>query len=109
LGNSFIVAQYLILIIKKFDVMIDAKKLGLASGIAFSVLYLGCILLMLIVGKSGTIWLFNSLLHGLDVSTISRMNVPIMDTCIGFVFTFLLAYGMGYLIGAIYNKISKNK
>lgn len=87
--------------------MIDAKKLGLASSISFTILYVGCILLMLIVGKGGTTWLFNSLLHGLDVSTISRMNVPIMDTCIGLVFTFLLAYGMGYLMGTIYNRLSK--
>jgi len=87
--------------------MIDVKKLGLASGISFSILYVGCILLMLIAGKGSTTWLFNSLLHGLDVSSITRMSVPIADTCIGLVFTFLLAYGMGYLIGAIYNRMNK--
>lgn len=86
--------------------MINAKKMGLASGISFSILYVGCILLMLIAGKSGTTWLFNSLLHGLDISSITRMSVPIMDTCIGLVFTFLLAYGMGYLISVIYNRMN---
>lgn len=87
--------------------MINAKKLGLASGIAFSILYVGCILLMLIVGKNGTTWLFNSLLHGLDVTSVARMNVPAIETCLGLLLTFALAYGMGYLIAAIYNRINK--
>ena len=108
MGNSLFVALILShFLLLKIKAMIDAKRLGLASGISFSILYVGCILLMLIAGKGGTTWLFNSILHGLDVSPVTRMSVPIVDTCIGLVFTFLLAYGMGYLIGAIYNRMGK--
>ena len=82
---------------------INSKKLGLALGTTGVILYLGCMLLMLVAGESGTIWFFNSVLHGLDVSEVSRMNVPGGQTVAGSLITFVLGWLGGYLTGTIYN------
>ena len=82
---------------------INSKKLGLAIGATGVILYLACICLMLIAGQEGTIWFFNSLLHGLDVSSVSRMNVLFGQTIIGLILTFGLGWITGFLIGTFYN------
>ena len=84
-------------------ITLNSKRLGLALGITGVIIYLGCILLMLITGKSGTVWFFNSVLHGLDVTEVVRMEVPIIQTLGGIVFTFCLGWIGGYLIGVVYN------
>jgi ABC-type antimicrobial peptide transport system permease subunit len=87
---------------------INIKKFALAWGVAGVVLYLGCIILMATVGHEGTILFFNSLLHGLDTSTIIRMDVPWTEALIGLVEMFILGWLFGALIAAVYN-ISFNK
>ncbi len=82
---------------------LNAKKLGLALGATGVIMYLGCICLMLVAGQKGTIWLFNSILHGLDISSVSRMNVPLGETMIGIILTFGLGWVSGFLIGTIYS------
>ena len=49
---------------------INIKKLGLATGLTGALLYLGCMVVMFTVGREGSVKFFNSLLHGLDVSTV---------------------------------------
>ena len=82
---------------------INSKKLGFAIGMVGVILYLGCICLMLIAGQSGATWFFNSIMHGLDVSSISQMNVPIGQSIVGIIITFGLGWMSGYLIGMFYN------
>ena len=55
----------------------DVKKMGLAFGLTGALLYLGCMLVMATAGHDNSIKFFNSLLHGLDVSSIMRTSVPI--------------------------------
>lgn len=87
---------------------INAKKFGFAVGITLALLYLGCAIVMVTVGHAGTVKFFNSLLHGLDVSTILRMNVSIGEAAIGLVETFVLGWLFGACIAAFYNSsISK--
>ena len=82
---------------------INIKKLGLAFGITGAVLYLGCIILMLSVGQKGTVLFFNSLLHGIDTSTIIRVHVPWWEALIGIAETFILGWLVGACIAAVYN------
>ncbi|TAH40096.1 MAG: hypothetical protein EYC69_11855 [Bacteroidetes bacterium] len=88
---------------------IHVKKLGLAFGLTGTLLYLGCITLMLTVGHDGTVRFFNSLLHGLDVTTIIRMNVPLWEAILGIIQTFILAWLVGACIAGFYNASIKNK
>jgi len=48
---------------------INIKRFGFAFGLTGALLYLGCVILMSIVGHEGSVKLSNSLLHGLDASS----------------------------------------
>ncbi|MBD3631026.1 MAG: hypothetical protein HUJ21_23210 [Cyclobacterium sp.] len=87
---------------------INIKKFALAWGVAGVVFYLGCIILMASVGREGTILFFNSLLHGLDTTTLIRMDVPWTEALIGLVEMFILGWLFGVLIASVYN-VSFNK
>ncbi|MET4081783.1 hypothetical protein ABIB40_001732 [Pedobacter sp. UYP30] len=82
---------------------INVKKFGLAVGLTVSLLYLGCMLVMVTIGHAGSVQFFNNLLHGLDVSTILRMNVPLWEAGIGLVKTFILGWLVGACIAGFYN------
>lgn len=83
--------------------LINIKKAGLAFGLTGALLYLGCIIVMASVGREGTIWFFNSLLHGLDTSQVIKMDVPLLQAFFGIVQTFILGWFLGACIAAIYN------
>ena len=82
---------------------IDIKKLGLSCGITFALLYLGCIFVMSTTGKQGTILFFNSLIHGVDVTSIIRMEMPLWEMGIGIIEIFIVGWLTGATIASIYN------
>ncbi|WP_375580179.1 DUF5676 family membrane protein [Marivirga tractuosa] len=82
---------------------INIKKFALSWGVAGVVFYLGCIILMSTVGREGTILFFNSLLHGLDTTSLIRMDVPWTEALIGLVEMFILGWLFGALIASVYN------
>ena len=88
---------------------INVKKFGFAVGITMALLYLGCAIVMATVGHAGTVKFFNSLLHGLDVSSIVRMNVPLWEGVAGIVETFVLGWLIGACIAGFYNAVLKYK
>lgn len=88
---------------------ISIRKFGLAFGITGALLYFGCALTMLISGHDSTVKFFNTLLHGLDVSSIIRMNVSSGEVLIGLIQTFILGWLIGACIAGIYNVTSKSK
>ncbi|MBL0127939.1 MAG: hypothetical protein IPP83_10885 [Flavobacteriales bacterium] len=82
---------------------LDVNRFGMAAGVTAGLLYLGCTLVMLIAGHAGTTYLFNSLLHGLDVSGIVRMEMSMWQTCTGFLATLVLGWLTGACVAWIYN------
>ena len=88
---------------------INIKKFGLAFGLTGALLYMGCIVLMATVGHAGTVKFFNSLLPGLDVSTVVRMDVPLWEAGIGIIETFILGWLVGACIAGFYNATIKEK
>lgn len=82
---------------------INIRKFGLAVGATGALLYIGCILVMLTTGREGTIQFFNNLLHGLDTSSIIRMDVPPIEALIGVVQTFVIGWLIGASVAGIYN------
>jgi hypothetical protein len=81
------------------------KKWGLAFVLTGALLYLGCMLVMVTVGHSGAVKFFNSLLHGLDVSSIIRKSVPLWEAGVGIVETFILSWLVGVCVAGIYNVV----
>lgn len=82
---------------------IDIKRFGMAWGITFSLLYLGCMLVMWSAGKKGAILFFNSLMHGIDVTTIIRMSMPWWEMLMGVAEIFIIGWLIGATIASIYN------
>ncbi len=82
---------------------INIKKFGLAFGLTGALLYFGCVIVMLLLGHDSTVLFFNSLLHGIDVSSIIRMNISPVEALIGLVETFILGWLVGACVAAIYN------
>ncbi len=85
---------------------IHKTKFAIASGLTSVVVYLGCYLIMAILGKEGIVNLSNLLFHGMDFSSIVRMNIPLGETLLGAVASFIFWGFIGYVLIAIYNKIS---
>ena len=82
---------------------ISVKKFGLAFGTTGAIMYLGCTFVMLILGHESSVKFFNTLLHGLDVSAIIRMDISPVEEIFGIVQTFILCWLIGACVAAIYN------
>ncbi len=86
---------------------LSSKKFGIASGITGVIVYILCYLLMTILGKETLGKLANLLFHGVDFSNILRMNIPIFETILGLVISFLFWGLTGYLLSFFYNKLNQ--
>jgi hypothetical protein len=82
---------------------INVKRFGMAWGVTFAILYLGCVLVMYAIGREGTILFFNSLLHGIDVTSIIKIQMPWWEMGMGFVEVFIVGWLTGATIASIYN------
>lgn len=82
---------------------LNVKKFGFALGLTGALLYLGCMIVMATTGREGTITFFNSLLHGIDTSSIIKMDMPLLEAFFGIVQTFIIGWLIGACIAAFYN------
>ena len=82
---------------------INIKRFGAAFGVRFALLYLGCVFVMWTVGKQTSILFFNSLMHGIDVTSIIRTDMPWWEMAMGLVEIFILGWLTGATIASIYN------
>ncbi len=55
------------------------------------------------VGREGSIIFFNSLMHGIDVSSIIRTEMPWWEMVMGIVEIFILGWLIGAAVAGIYN------
>ena len=85
---------------------LNAKSFGLASGIASVIVYLGCALVMIVLGKEGLVKLSNLLFHGMEFSEIIRPDIPLTETLLGAIFSFIFWGVTGFFLALIYNKTS---
>ncbi|WP_339757429.1 DUF5676 family membrane protein, partial [uncultured Winogradskyella sp.] len=74
---------------------LNVKKLGFALGLTGALIYLGCMIVMITAGQEGSITFFNSLLHGLDTTSIIRMDVSLLEAFFGVIQTFILFWLIG--------------
>lgn len=82
---------------------IDVGRFGLAWGATAALLYVGCIFVTAVAGKEGSIFFFNSIMHGVDIEPILRMDMPAWEMLVGVVEIFILAWLTGAAIAAVYN------
>ena len=82
---------------------LDVGTLGAAVGLAGGAFYIGCVLVMVLVEKDVLVQFLNSIVHGLDLSAVLRLDLGIWDSLLGLVNTLALGWVTGVLIGFIYN------
>ncbi len=84
---------------------VNSKKIALASGITAAIIYTSCSLFMTILPKGTLVKLANIIFHGVDFSSNIRMNIPLSETLLGIVISFILWGIMGLIFSTIYNKV----
>lgn len=82
---------------------ISVRRFGLAFGTTAALLYLGCVLVVASVSREAQIRFFNSLVHGIDVTSIVRTQMPVGQMLLGVVEVFILGWLIGASIASIYN------
>jgi hypothetical protein len=59
--------------------------------------------MMLILPHDVVVRVFNSLMHGLDVRSIMRWDIPWWESALGVIETFVVGWLFGALVAGIYN------
>jgi hypothetical protein len=67
------------------------------------VFYAGCMIVIGTVSREVAIAFFNSLLHGIDVTTIIRTTMPAWEMVVGLIEMFVLCWFAGAIIASVYN------
>lgn len=83
--------------------VINIKKFGLAVGLTLVILRLGCAIVLLVTSREQAVLFFNTLLHGLDVSSILRTEMSAQEMVYGLIQIFVLGWLAGATIASIYN------
>ena len=78
-------------------------RFGLAIGIAGSHFYVGCMVFMAMMPAATVTWFSNSLLHGVDITSVMRESVPPSQSLAGILSTLVGGWIFGALTALIYN------
>lgn len=87
---------------------LSIPRFGFAIGVASAVAYAGCVFVMMTFPQDTAIWFFNSLMHGVDMTSIMRWDIPVWETILGIVETFVLGWLFGALVACCYNTFGKS-
>ena len=82
---------------------INPRSLGLAFGLTATVFYIGCVITLAATPHDKAIIFFNSLLHGVDVTSILKTSMPVSQMIFGIITTFILAWFAGAMTAVFYN------
>lgn len=83
---------------------INVKTLGFAVGLTIALVYAACIVVMSIMGPQASTSFFNSLIHGIDSSSVIRKTpMPFSEAAIGIAQWFVIGWLTGASVAAIYN------
>ena len=82
---------------------INVKKMGLAVGATLVIFRLGCILVFSLLSRDQAISYFNTLLHGVDLGPILKMETSALNVFYGLAQVFILGWLGGALVASVYN------
>ncbi len=82
---------------------IDTKAMGFALGLCFSLLYLASVFIVHTVPRPSAVIFFNSIIHGIDVSSIMRWEMPWWEMVIGVLQVFIIGWLFGSAVAILYN------
>jgi hypothetical protein len=84
-------------------------RLGFAVGASLTLVYVGCVFVMATVPQDAAVRFFNSLLHGLDVRSIMRWDMPWTEMVIGIFGTFILGWLFAAVVAVLYRECGHNE
>lgn len=83
---------------------INVKTLGFAVALTIALVYAACVLVMSIAGPQASVSFFNSMMHGIDSSSIVRKTpMPLSEAAIGIAEWFVIGWLIGASVAAIDN------
>ncbi|REJ65723.1 MAG: hypothetical protein DWQ31_17450 [Planctomycetota bacterium] len=88
---------------------LSVTRFGFALAMASALSYVGCVFVMMTVPKDVAINFFNSIMHGVDVTSIMRWDMPWWEMFVGVLEIFILGWLFGAIIAVFYNIGMKNK
>lgn len=88
---------------------LNPKVTALALGSVSGIIYIACVLLFAVAPRAG-IALANTMVHGLDLASITRATMaPFGTILVGLVEIAILGYLVGWLFAVMYNYFAKQK
>ncbi len=88
---------------------LSVTRFGFALAMASALSYVGCVFVMMTVPKDVAINFFNSIMHGVDVTSIMRWDMPWWEMVVGVLEIFILGWLFGAIIAVFYNLGMKGK
>ena len=84
---------------------INVKAFALASASTFGVVSIVCALLFWIA-PAFALNLFNNVVHGIDLTSITKTSFSLSSAIIGLILAIILGYLLGALLAVFYNKFA---
>lgn len=82
---------------------VSASRFGLACGIAFAIGDAACVLVKGILPLDTQIRVFNTLLHGVDITTVVRNEMSMGEMALGLIGWFAIGSIFGAIVATAYN------
>lgn len=82
---------------------LSVTRFGFALAMASALFYVACTVVMMTVPQEVAIRFFNSVMHGVDVTSITRWDMPWSEMVVGVLETFILGWLFGAITAVFYN------
>ena len=86
---------------------LNAKAMALSFSILAALIYLVCWLFVAIFPLEAITKVSNSMLHGIDVSSVAVKDTGFAESLLGFVIAVLGAMAIGYVFAIAYNWLNQ--
>ena len=86
---------------------LNAKSMALSFGIVAALIYIACWLFVAVFPLEAIIKVSNSLMHGIDVSSIAMKDTGFAESLLGFVIVVLGSIVTGYIFAIAYNWLNE--
>lgn len=84
---------------------LNANAVALSLGLTIVAIYLVCLIFVAILPLQTIVAVTNSLMHGIDVTSIASKRITLISSLIGVVGSFIGAAIIGYVFAYFYNRI----
>ncbi|HLD19421.1 MAG TPA: DUF5676 family membrane protein [Candidatus Nanoarchaeia archaeon] len=88
---------------------IKVAKAGIAGGVTGALLSIVCLVAVFALPIEAEIWIANSIMHSIDVSTVTKTTLSLTEALFGVFLAFAIGWFIGTFFALVYNGLNKNK